>query len=85
MHIVAKVALKGKSVVFNCTADGNPNPTYSWLKDGMPVGSKQTFSIQSVSYASEGVYVCVANNTVEAGWRTDNASAVMKVEGILTV
>ena len=80
-----KVALKGQSVAFNCTADGNPNPTYSWLKDGKPVGSKEKFSIESVSYASEGVYFCVANNTIEAGWRADNASAAMKVEGIVIV
>ena len=80
-----KVALKGQSVAFNCTADGNPNPTYSWLKDGKPVGSKQTFCIENVSYASEGVYVCVANNTIESGWRTGKASAAMKVEGIVIV
>ena len=74
-----KVALKGQSLAFNCTANGNPNPTYGWLKDGKPVSSKQTFFIESVSYASAGVYVCVANNTIDAAWST---SASMKVEGI---
>ena len=75
--------MKGKSATFTCTADGNPTPTYTWLKEGKPVASKQMFSIGMVSYASAGVYVCVANNTIEAGWKTGRASATVKVEGIV--
>ena len=70
-------------MTFTCTADGNPTPTYTWLKEEKPVGSNQTFSIESVSYASAGEYVCVANNTIEAGWKTGRASATVKVEGIV--
>ena len=73
--------MEGKSATFTCTADGNPTPTYTWLKDGKPVDSKQTFSIAIVSYASAGTYVCVANNTIEAGRKADSASAAVKVEG----
>ena len=80
---VPMVAVKGQSVTFNCTADGNPSPTYKWLKDRKPVGTKQTFSIGSVSYASAGVYVCVVVNIIKTGWKTDNASAVLKVQGIV--
>ena len=77
------VAVKGKSATFRCTANGNPTPTYTWLKDGKPVGSSQMFSIESVSYAIAGKYVCLANNTIEAGWKTGRASDTVKVEGIV--
>ena len=85
LHNVPMVAVKGQSVTFNCTADGNPAPTYTWLKDGEAVGLKRTFSLGSVSFASAGVYVCVASNTIEAGPKTANASASVKVEGIVIV
>ena len=85
LHNVPMVAVKGQSVTFNCTAGGNPAPTYTWLKDGKPVSSKRTFPLGSVSFASAGVYVCVASNTIEAGPKTDNASASVKVEGIVIV
>ena len=74
--------MKGKPATFSCTADGNPTPAYTWLKDGKLVSSSPTFFIRNVSYADAGTYACVANNTIEAGWRTDNASVAVKVEGI---
>ena len=77
------MAVKRKSATFTCAADGNPTPTYTWLKDGKPVSSNQVFSIKSVSYASAGEYVCVANNTIEAGWKTGRASATVEVEGMV--
>ena len=74
--------MKGKPATFSCTADGNPTPTYTWLKDGKLVISSPTFSIRNVSYADAGTYACVATNTIEAGWRTDNGSVAVTVEGI---
>ena len=79
------VALKGQSLEFQCTANGNPVPEYSWLKDGKSVSSSSTYSIGSVSFDSAGVYVCVAVNTIHAGQRSDNSSAAVKVEGIVIV
>ena len=76
--------MEGKSATFTCTADGNPTPTYTWLKDGKLVASKQTFSIAIVSYASAGTYVCLAHNTIEAGRESDSASTAVKVEGTVT-
>ena len=75
--------MKGESAIFTCAADGNPTPTYTWLKDGKLVSSSPTFSIEIVSYASAGEYVCVANNTIEAGWKTGRASATVEVEGMV--
>ena len=74
--------MEGNPATFTCTADGNPTPRYTWLKDGKPVASKQTFSIGTVSYASAGMYVCVANNAIENGIKTNSASAYLKVEGM---
>ena len=82
-YTVPTVAVKGQAVTFHCTADGNPAPTYTWLRDGMPVSSRSTFSIKNVSFDTAGVYVCVANNTIEAGRRTNSASVALKVEGIV--
>jgi hypothetical protein len=82
LHNLPEIAVKGQSAMFNCTADGNPTPMYTWLLNGTLVVSEQTFSIRNVSYANAGQYTCVAKNTIDDGIsRTDNASAYMKVEG----
>ncbi|MGH0155186.1 UNVERIFIED_CONTAM: hypothetical protein FKN15_035112 [Acipenser sinensis] len=60
--------LKGGSVVFNCTADGIPAPTYTWKHpeaDNVKITTKDSVSTVTITGASpnnNGVYECQAWN-----------------------
>ncbi|XP_058862916.1 intercellular adhesion molecule 5-like isoform X2 [Acipenser ruthenus] len=60
--------LKGDSVVFNCTADGIPAPTYTWKHpeaDNVKITTKDsvsTVTITGASSSNRGVYECHARN-----------------------
>ncbi|KAK6468929.1 titin-like, partial [Huso huso] len=60
--------LKGDSVVFNCTADGIPAPTYRWKHpeaDNVKITTKDsvsTVTITGASSSNHGVYECQAWN-----------------------
>ncbi|XP_058863202.1 intercellular adhesion molecule 5 isoform X2 [Acipenser ruthenus] len=60
--------LKGDSVVFNCTADGIPAPTYTWKHpeaDNVNITTKDsvsTVTITGASSSNHGVYECHAWN-----------------------
>lgn len=34
------VVVEGQNVSMDCAANGNPNPTITWLKDGSPIDLK---------------------------------------------
>lgn len=50
----------GKPVHIACLAEGSPEPTIQWSKDGIPVGSELRFV--SVSQQDAGLYECRARN-----------------------
>lgn len=54
-------------VQFHCAADGNPDPLISWNFQGTPVPGAQggIFTISSATAVNEGVYTCIAANTVD--------------------
>jgi hypothetical protein len=61
-------ATAGTNVTLMANADGNPAPTFKWLKDGVQIAgaTSPTLVIQNVTLASNGVYNAVASNA--AGW-----------------
>ncbi|CAL1526198.1 unnamed protein product [Lymnaea stagnalis] len=64
----------GQSTKLRCVAEGNPIPTITWLKDGLPVTSgsggitvidrtlASTIRIRQTTSAHFGQYVCIASN-----------------------
>ena len=67
--------MQGSSVTFSSDANGVPEPTFSWTKDGSAVTANDRISlladnkqlrITNVIGADSGVYRCVATNSVGA-------------------
>ena len=71
------VQIEGGGVVFNCSVEGNPQPSIKWRKNNKilntEANSKLTTSssanthslrIQDVHRSDEGQYRCVANNNI---------------------
>jgi hypothetical protein len=67
-----ETATAGTTVTFSASADGNPAPTFKWLKDGVviPGATNVTIVIPNVTTANNGVYNAVASNS--AGWALSN-------------
>ncbi|UYV84878.1 IGSF9B [Cordylochernes scorpioides] len=63
----------GESITLTCEADGSPNPTISWFKNGLPLDAASQLRIGSVRQADIGDYMCVARN------REGSVSATAKV------
>ncbi|RWS14759.1 roundabout 1-like protein, partial [Dinothrombium tinctorium] len=62
-------ALADETIEFTCKANGDPNPTITWMKkDGkIPIGRTEirddkSLRIKRVTVADEGVYTCEAEN-----------------------
>ena len=68
--------IKRQSVTLQCEVHGNPAPVLSWTKDGVAVnkadqrinvsfaGNTSSLTIVSVAQGNQGVYRCVANNSI---------------------
>ena len=65
--------MQGSSVTFSSDANGVPEPTFSWTKDGSAVtanerinflADKKQLRITNVTGTDSGVYRCVATNSV---------------------
>ena len=69
--------IKGETATFNCTVDGNPEPSIDWTKDNVALnitadpdlsqsnsGKVHLLEIQNVYRSDEGQYRCVANNSI---------------------
>ncbi|XP_078355116.1 protein sidekick-1-like isoform X18 [Oculina patagonica] len=74
-HPQNTTATEGKNVTLSCNADGNPEPTISWTRDGAPVDTSNTsrisfsddkkqLTITNVNRTDSGDYRCVANNSL---------------------
>ena len=65
--------MQGSSVTFSSDANGVPEPTFSWTKDGSAVtandriclsADNKELSITNVNRTDSGEYRCVASNSV---------------------
>ena len=75
--------MQGSSVTFSSDANGVPEPTFSWTKDGSAVtaddrisslADHKELSITNVNRTDSGKYKCVATNSV--GTVNSNAAAL---------
>lgn len=74
MNIETEKVRVGQSTKLRCVAEGNPIPTITWLKDGLPVTSgsggiiiinrtlSSTIRIRQTTSAHFGQYICIASN-----------------------
>src|SRR5688572_13890499 len=69
---IYETAAIGTKISFSASADGNPAPTFKWLKDGVaiPGATNITLVLPNVTTASSGVYNAVATNS--AGYALSN-------------
>jgi hypothetical protein len=67
-----EAATAGTNVTFTVSAEGNPAPTFQWLKDGtkIPGATGVSLVIPNVTTANNGVYNALATNS--AGWSLSN-------------
>ncbi|XP_030318926.1 peroxidasin homolog [Calypte anna] len=64
------VAETGQDVAITCTAQGDPRPTITWVKEGIQItesgkfhiSQDGTLSIQDLGVAEQGRYECIARN-----------------------
>lgn len=59
---------KTNHITLNCTANGNPQPTYAWFKKGQNdsiLSNKRVYVIQNVIRNNSGVYICKVNNSID--------------------
>ena len=73
--LVSEHVLKGTLITLKCEADGNPAPTFSWLKDGETISkgiistrNSSTLTMNLTNDEDFGLYVCKAKNG--AGFHT---------------
>ena len=64
------------TVIFFCTASGNPEPTITWLNGGQTVGNGNTLNFTAFRNHS-GNYMCSADNGLNV---TVTASAYLDVQ-----
>ena len=81
------VKIEGQDVIFNCSVEGNPQPSIKWTKNNVILnteansklntsssGNTHSLIIQDVHRSDEGQYRCVANNSI--GNITSNAGTL---------
>ena len=71
------VEIEGRVVVFNCSVEGNPQPSIKWTKNNEVLNTEtnsnltasssantHSLRIEDVHRSDEGQYRCVANNSI---------------------
>ncbi|KAK5862001.1 hypothetical protein PBY51_017434 [Eleginops maclovinus] len=67
----SKDIVEGQPVILNCSAKGNPDPTFTWFKNKEAVGLKdRVWDIPSITESGKGEYHCKATN--RHGTQTSN-------------
>ena len=79
--------MQGSHVTFSSVANGVPEPTFSWTKNGSAVtandrisllADNKQLSITNVNRTDSGEYECVATNNVET---VNSNAATLTVQG----
>ena len=55
---------EGQTITATCTAQGSPNPTYTWYKVGSPnqIATGSVFEVVNAPKTALGTYTCKASN-----------------------
>lgn len=65
------------NITLNCTGNGNPQPTYVWLKKGLNdsiLSNKSIYVIEDVIRNNSGVYICEVYNSIgDLNYRKSNS------------
>lgn len=65
-------AIEGSNVFLDCKVNGEPKPSVTWFKDDIPILKHErllifpnsTLEIVAAQIEDEGVYSCMANNSL---------------------
>nr|XP_045234945.1 basal cell adhesion molecule isoform X3 [Macaca fascicularis] len=67
------------SAVVNCSVHGLPTPALRWTKDSTPLGDGPMLSLSSITFDSNGTYICEASlPTVPVLSRTQNFTLLVQ-------
>lgn len=67
------------SAVVNCSVHGLPTPVLRWTKDSTPLGDGPMLSLSSITFDSNGTYICEASlPTVPVLSRTQNFTLLVQ-------
>ena len=73
--------VKGETLQLNCSADGNPVPSYTWTgPSGDTLSSSSVLTIESVDLEHKGQYIC----TVESNMKSVQGNFTVDVQGEFT-
>lgn len=87
----SKNLVQGDPLVLECEAEGNPEPTLSWLKDGEPLDTSDerltlsenadglangTLRLEDLQFEDRAEYTCVATNE----YGTSNSTILVRVK-----
>jgi hypothetical protein len=81
IHPTHPFVIKGADIVLNCSADGNPTPSYEWQLPQGQTSAGQTLQLSNIQFRDGGTYTCIATNTIVAGVKTSRVSVTLQVEG----
>ena len=73
---------KGDSVSLNCTADGNPTPSITWIK--VSDNSFVSYPLGITGKVNEGLYRCTADNGIGSPV-TKDVSIVVHCEFLVSI
>ncbi|XP_034400388.1 vascular cell adhesion protein 1-like isoform X2 [Cyclopterus lumpus] len=85
LHPEPITVLEGEPLQLNCSALGNPGPSYTWtLPSGSPsTSSSSVLIINSATFADEGKYTCSVSNDVGTATVELNVEVRANNKGIL--
>ncbi|XP_077115961.1 cell adhesion molecule CEACAM8-like isoform X2 [Ranitomeya variabilis] len=73
----------GSSITLTCSADSVPPPEYQWKLNGTDIQEKSSkYAISNAAPEDEGLYTCVAKNTVTLRTATDSVYVNVTAEYI---
>ena len=72
----------GGNITLFCVAEGTPEPTISWLKDGTPLTGQDTpgsvLTLHKATLEMSGEYACIASS---GGASVTSSTAVVRIQG----
>ena len=74
--------LEGMNISLTCSANGNPQPYFSWFLNGILLENSHILNIFNATSSNSGSYICQAANNAEIS--TMNSKLEIKGEDIFS-